>query len=157
MSVDIRQMQEADLPDVHALEPTLFPYDTWTEATWREELAAAPDTRYYLVAEDAGVIVGYAGLMLSIDQADVQTIGVEPGKRGRGVGRALLTALVAEARARRCADLLLEVRADNTPALHLYESYGFERIARRRAYYTGADGSRIDALVLRLRLTRLAE
>ena len=157
VSVDIRPMQAADLPAVLALEPRLFPYDTWTEATWQEELAGVPDTRYYLVAEDAGVIVGYAGLMLSIDQADLQTIGVEPGKQGRGVGRVLLTALVAEARARRGADLLLEVRADNAPALHLYESYGFERIARRRAYYTGADGTRIDALVLRLRLSRVAE
>ena len=80
-----------DLPAVLALEPTLFPYNTWPESTWREELAGVPDTRYYLVAEDAGVIVGYAGLMLSIDQADVQTIAVEPGTPGARGRPALLT------------------------------------------------------------------
>jgi [ribosomal protein S18]-alanine N-acetyltransferase len=154
VSVLVRPLLPDDLPAVLALEPTLFPYDTWSEATWREELAGVPDVRDYVVAEQAGKVVGYAGLMVSIDQADVLTIGVDPASQGRGVGRALLAALIDAARQRRCADLLLEVRADNRPALRLYESYGFERIARRRGYYTGADGARLDGLVLRLRLSR---
>jgi ribosomal-protein-alanine N-acetyltransferase len=63
----------------------------------------------------------------------------------------LLDALIDEARRRRATEMLLEVRADNQPALALYQRHGFERIARRRGYF-GA--GRIDGLVLRRWLRR---
>jgi [ribosomal protein S18]-alanine N-acetyltransferase len=145
----LRRMELTDLPAVLALEPLVFPVDTWSEQTFRDELASVPDSRWYLVAERDGVLVGYAGLMFGPDQADILTLGVAPEHRDSGVGRALLDALVLEAAGRRCADLLLEVRADNEAALRLYGSAGFTQIARRRGYY--AQGT-VDALVLRRRL-----
>ena len=56
--------------------------------------------------------------------------------------------MVDEATARECAEVLLEVRVDNEPALHLYEKGGFERISVRRGYFPGG----VDGLVMRLRI-----
>jgi ribosomal-protein-alanine N-acetyltransferase len=80
--------------------------------------------------------------------ADVQTIAVVPEYEGRGIGTTLLTALIDEARRRRAADVLLEVRADNPRAQQLYVRFGFEQIHIRPRYYR--DG--VDALIMRLQL-----
>ncbi|MQA05796.1 MAG: ribosomal-protein-alanine N-acetyltransferase [Streptosporangiales bacterium] len=131
-----------------ALEERLFVADAWpVEAFW-SELAQA-DSRHYLVVEDAGEVRGYAGL-LAVDggpDADVLTLAVHPDEQGHGWGTRLLRSLLDEAHRRRCANVLLEVRGDNAPALALYERHGFERISVRRGYY--ADGD--DAIVMRRR------
>ena len=94
-------------------------------------------------------IVGYAGLVVSGHQSDVQTLAVAPTQQGRGLGRRLLEALIDEARQRDASEVLLEVRADNEAAQALYAAAGFERIAVRRGYYRPGG---TDALVLRRRL-----
>jgi len=63
----------------------------------------------------------------------------------------LLSALLEEAVARRATAVLLEVRADNPPAIALYQRFGFEQLAVRRRYYQPGD---VDALVMRHRLPR---
>lgn len=153
MSFRFRAMEPADLDTIMPAEHELFPGDPpWTAEQFRSELDGVPETRWYVVAEsEDGELAGYAGLMAGIDTADVQTLAVLPGYRRQGLGGALLEALIAEARRRRVADVLLEVRADNEAALELYRRYGFEQIARRRGYY---GNGRFDGLVLRLRLTR---
>ena len=85
---------------------------------------------------------------MSAGDADVQTIGVAPRAQGRGVGTRLLRALTDRAARGGAASLLLEVRADNAPAIALYTREGFERVAVRRRYYQPGD---VDALVMRLR------
>ena len=145
--VMLRDMTAADIPAVHELECRLFPVDAWPLQMFTAELEQA-ETRRYLVAERAGKIVGYAGLMCIQPIADVQTIAVVPEQEGRGIGSALLTELIRESRLRRAEDVLLEVRADNPRAQQLYRRYGFEQIHVRRRYYR--DG--VDALIMRLRL-----
>lgn len=145
--VTLRAMSGADIPAVHTLECRLFPVDAWPLHMFHDELAQA-ETRHYLVAEAAGEIVGYAGLMCIEPIADVQTIAVVPECEGQGIGSALLTALIAESRRRRAADVLLEVRADNPRAQQLYRRFGFEQIHVRPRYYR--DG--VDALIMRLQL-----
>ena len=152
-----------DASAVAAAELVLFGADAWSEeAVWGE--LAAPG-RWYVVAvgptgEAAGEtadertagddVLGYAGLAGPGGpggDADVATVAVLPGAQGRGVGRALLRALLAEAVRRGAGAVLLEVRVGNAPARALYASEGFERLAVRRRYY--ADGS--DAEVMRWR------
>jgi ribosomal-protein-alanine N-acetyltransferase len=133
-----------DLDAVMALEEELFAPDTWTAAMYREELAQS-DTRHYLVAEDAGAVVGYAGLIAYDDEAHVATIGVTGARQGQGLGARLLDALLAEAD-RRSPVVLLEVRADNEHAQELYRRRGFAEIGRRRGYY---QPSGTDAVVMR--------
>ena len=144
----LRPMRWWDIERVHLLETELFP-DPWSVETFWSELAHVPESRHYLVAEREGELVGYAGLVVSGHQADVQTLATAPAEQGKGLGRRLLDALVAEARRREAGEVLLEVRADNVAAQALYARAGFERIAVRRGYYRPGG---TDALVLRLQL-----
>jgi ribosomal-protein-alanine N-acetyltransferase len=137
-----------DVADVHRIEVDLFP-DPWSVETLWSELARVPDSRHYVVAEADGAVVGYAGLLATGHQADVQTLAVAKGRQGSGLGRVLLDELLAEAARRDASEVLLEVRADNTAAQALYAGAGFERIAVRRGYYRPGG---TDALVLRRRL-----
>lgn len=142
--IALRPMRLADLGAVMELEEELFAPDTWTAAMYREELALT-DTRHYLVAEDDGTVVGYAGLIAYDDEAHVATIGVTGARQGEGTGALLLDALLAEAD-RRSPVVLLEVRADNEHAQELYRRRGFTEIGRRRGYY---QPSGTDAVVMR--------
>ena len=142
--IALRPMRLGDLTTVMELEEELFAPDTWTAAMYREELALT-DTRHYLVAEDDGTVVGYAGLIAYDDEAHVATIGVTGARQGEGIGGRLLDALLAEAD-RRSPVVLLEVRADNEHAQELYRRRGFAEIGRRRGYY---QPSGTDAVVMK--------
>ena len=144
-SVTLRLMRWPDIEAVHAIEAAVFTVDAWSAEQFWGELAQP--TRSYVVAEDAGVIVGYAGAYLLPPDADVQTIAVSDAAQGRGVGRLLLEELIAIAVRHECSQLLLEVRSDNVSALGMYERFGFESISKRRDYYA----SGVDALIMRLR------
>jgi ribosomal-protein-alanine N-acetyltransferase len=144
----LRSFRWWDVEAARALETELFP-DAWSVETFWSELAHVPETRHYLVAEDGGALVGYAGLAVVGNQADVQTIAVAPAAQGEGLGRLLLDALLDEGRRREATEALLEVRDDNEAAQALYRRAGFERIGIRRAYYQPGG---TDAVVLRLKL-----
>ncbi|CAL9342444.1 Mycothiol acetyltransferase [Streptomyces sp. enrichment culture] len=62
--------------------------------------------------------------------ADLEKIAVDAAAHGRGVGRALTAALIADAREAGIEVLTLDVRGDNTNALHLYRSLGFTEYGR---------------------------
>ena len=145
MSFSLRDLLLADVPAVARLEMELFPIDAWPLDMFLDEVSQT-ETRRYLLAESGGRLVGYAGVMCVDTTADIQTIGVLPECEGKGIGTAMLTELLAEARHRGASEVLLEVRADNPRAQKLYTLTGFEHIHTRRKYYR--DG--VDAWVMRL-------
>lgn len=153
-----RAATPADLDAIMALEHASFPTDAWSPAMMREELVSPHG--WYVVVEEAGRLVGYAGLRAArgARDADIQTITIAETARGRGRGRALLTALLDEAVRRDVHEVFLEVRADNPVAQTLYASEGFAEVGRRPRYYQPDD---VDALVMQLDLrgwaTRRAE
>jgi ribosomal-protein-alanine N-acetyltransferase len=141
----VRELTLGDLPGVLELENLLFTDDAWSEHAYREELADPGGTRHYVLAEDDGVLAGWAGLAASGGQGDVLTIGVRPELQGRGVGSTLLTALLEEAAVRGCGEVFLDVRADNDRARRLYERFGFTAVGVRKRYY---QPSGVDAIVM---------
>lgn len=150
MTALLRPMRWWDVEPVSALERELFPDDAWTSGMFWSELAnagGAQPTRHYLVAEDDGRLVGYAGLAAVDGTGDVQTIATARDRWGSGLGGLLLTALLRAATAFECREVLLEVRVDNSRAQRLYERYGFQPIGVRRGYYQPGN---VDALVMRL-------
>lgn len=141
-----RSMRWWDIERLMPLESALFGDESWTAAMLWSELAQ-DDTRWYVVAEAAGEIVGYTGLCAYRGEAYVQTIGVAGRAQGTGVGSRLLTLLLEEA-VRRGEDVVtLEVRADNERAQTLYRHFGFLPVGRRRGYY---QPSGTDAVVMAL-------
>ena len=151
----LRPMTPADLANVIALEHELFTDDPWSDEMFADEVAQPLESRLYLVAEAGpeSVLAGYAGMMFVPGgvQADVLTIGVRPGYWGQGIGSALLGSILGEAARRGCAEVFLEVRADNPRAHGLYLRRGFEEIGVRRGYY---QPSGTDAIVMRKDLLR---
>jgi ribosomal-protein-alanine N-acetyltransferase len=145
----LRGLHWSDIEEVVAIETELFPDDAWTPASLWAELAARPRRSYVVAEDDEGVVVGYAGVDLGGEVADVMTMAVASGAQGGGLGRRLLEELVTRAEADHAAYLMLEVRADNEPARKLYESRGFELLTVRRRYYQPGD---VDAHVMRLTL-----
>jgi ribosomal-protein-alanine acetyltransferase len=147
VSATIRRATPADLDAIMALEHASFPRDAWSAQQMAGELRSRPS--YYIVAEDDGAVVGYAGFMSlkGGTDGDVQTIAVAEAARGTGLGRALFTELLDEARRRGVTDVFLEVREDNPVAQSMYRAFGFEHIATRPRYYQPDD---VDALVMRL-------
>jgi ribosomal-protein-alanine N-acetyltransferase len=137
MTISYRTALRADLPTLFAIEAELYPVDAWSLDIFDSEFDGIPDTRYYVVAELYGEIIGYAGLFspLAGEVADIQTMTVVKGEQGKGIGKALLKLLVIEALRREAPDVLLEVREDNASAIGLYQSAGFEEISRRKNYY----------------------
>jgi [ribosomal protein S18]-alanine N-acetyltransferase len=150
MTPVLRRMRWWDVEAAVELERDLFPDDAWSVETFWAELARN-DTRSYWVLEEAGTVLGYAGLLAVGAQADVQTMAVRRDAWGRGFGRRLLGALLEDAERRGAGQVLLEVRADNPRAEDLYARAGFERIAVRRNYYERAG---VDAVVMRRRAPR---
>lgn len=146
LEMGLRPMTVSDLPRVAELERELFGVGAWSLGMLQEELSAPGRT--YVAAEVAGRVVGYAGLAAGAD-AEVMTIGVEPARRRRGIGAALLESLVRAAREARCGRVFLEVRTDADGARRLYERAGFRPVGIRKGYYQ-AEGA--DALVMRLDL-----
>jgi [ribosomal protein S18]-alanine N-acetyltransferase len=142
----LRLMTDADLPGVLELEDALFAEEAWSRRMLLGELEQQRESRHYLVVEQDGALIGYAGLLTAGEQADVLTIAVAAVRWGQGIGSRLLAALLAEARRRGCNEVFLEVRADNLRAQRLYRWWGFTEIGIRRGYY---QPSGMDAIVMR--------
>jgi [ribosomal protein S18]-alanine N-acetyltransferase len=131
-----------DAPRCAELERLLFPGDDpWSERAFREELRTGHS---YLAARVGDLLVGYGGIGFVAGpphaEAEIHTLGVDPGHHRRGIGRALLRGLLAVAD-EVSATVFLEVRTDNAAATALYESEGFTVVGLRRGYYrpSGAD------------------
>lgn len=136
MSFLIGPMTAADVRRCTELEQQLFDGDDpWNPEAFLEALAAG---QHYLAAREDGALIGYAGLARAGGEAEIHTLAVDPAHQGRGIGRALLRALLDHAAG---ATVFLEVRTDNESAIQLYRSEGFAVIGTRRGYYrpSGAD------------------
>ena len=140
----LRPMRWWDIEALLPLERDLFIEQPWTEAGFWSELAGVPETRWYVVAEDATGPSGYAGLFVTQHEADIQTVAVRRDRQGQGLGDRLVAALLAEARRRKVSRVLLEVRENNLAAQKLYGHHGFASMGRRRSYY----GPGLDAVVM---------
>lgn len=139
----IERMRWWDIDAVHAVETAVFPDDAWSREQFWQELAQP--TRHYVVARAEGEVEGYAGVLVMAPDADIQTIAVRADRQGRGVARALMDAVLSHIDASGATHTMLEVRADNEPALALYRRRGFVPISERRRYYP--DGT--DAVIMR--------
>ncbi len=132
----VRQMREADLPEVMETDRRSLPRP-WSEALWREEIESP--FSLYLILEEGAEISGHIGLKLLSDEAHVMTIAVRPEKRRRGYAQTLIQAALAVPVAAGVRRVYLEVRPSNTAARSLYESLGFRATTVRRGYYGDED------------------
>ncbi len=142
-------MTDAHLDALLPYEREMFGTEAWSRAGYRSELA---DTRrrHYVAAEDVErALLGWVFFFFFWETSEIFTVGVVPHARRRGIARALVADLLAEARRRGADEAFLEVRVDNPAARTLYATEGFAEIGVRRGYY---DGGRVDAVTMRKEL-----
>ena len=135
----LRRMTLSDVPAVHRLEQAIFSMP-WSEKDFVYEMTENKVARY-LVIEEAGEIIAFAGAHIILDQAHVTNIAVRQDCRGRGLGRMITRALMQYASNLGAKYLTLEVRQSNAAAQNLYKSLGFVKVNVRKRYYedTGED------------------
>lgn len=143
------RMTAEDARALAALESRCFALP-WTEEAFAEALAGPAFSAFGIRGESPGELVGYIGVYHTPDEVEILNIAVRADRRRLGCGRLLMAAALREAEETGILRAVLEVRTGNTPAIALYESFGFEKAGRRRGYYhdTGE-----DALIYVLDLT----
>ena len=141
--VSIVPMRRRHVRGVLRIEQQVYPRP-WSMSLFLSELALR-STRAYFVARVGREVVGYAGLMMSVDDAHVTTIAVDPRWHRRHIGMRLLLVLAREAIAREARSLTLEVRLSNKGAQEMYRRFGFGPVGVRKNYYAETNE---DALVM---------
>lgn len=133
MSVRYRRMTLADVEQVHALEESTFA-QPWSLQSFIDEMERNACARY-IVAEENGAIIGYAGAWLIIDEGHITNVAVAESARGQGVGTALMTTLMRYAANMGVQYMTLEVRKTNLIAQKLYRRMKFIELGVRKRYY----------------------
>ncbi len=132
----VRPLGYSDLPAVISIERRAFP-TPWSLAMFVLELAKP--SGIYLGGPARGRVAGYLICSRYADIWHLMNIAVDPGWRRRGLGAAMLSEML-----RRIGEdgaCTLEVRTSNSPAIELYERFGFRAAGTRPRYYrdTGED------------------
>jgi ribosomal-protein-alanine N-acetyltransferase len=143
LAVQIVPMRRRHLRSVLRIESQVYPRP-WSLSLFMSELALR-STRAYYVARVDGLVVGYAGLMLTVDDGHVTTIAVDPVFHRHKIATRLMLVLAREARRRGATALTLEVRVGNNGAQDLYRKFGFAPAGMRKNYYVETNE---DALVM---------
>jgi len=147
LDVVVAPMRRRHLRAVLAIEHAVYPRP-WSPALFSAELGQ-PSTRRYVVALAPNPgrplpgrkVVGYAGVMVSVDEAHITTVAVAPEHHRQKVATHLLLAILTEARAMGAQSATLEARVANRGAHRLYAGFGFAPVGVRPGYYaeTGED------------------
>jgi ribosomal-protein-alanine N-acetyltransferase len=93
--------------------------------------------------------IGFAVSRIAADEAEILSIAIVPGYRGRGLSRELLLTHLGNLAGRGVRTFFLEVEENNQPARRLYERAGFTVVGRRERYYRQAGGEQLNALLMR--------
>ncbi len=139
----LRDMTEADFDAVLRIEREVHGHP-WTLGNFSDALRSGYASKVFVIE---GEIVGYAVMMLAVDEAELLDISIDKAHQRKGIGRKLLEAMLSLARHENMRRMVLEVRASNQAAIALYRASGFEQIGLRRDYYPAANG-REDAILM---------
>ncbi|MDI9231380.1 ribosomal protein S18-alanine N-acetyltransferase [Staphylococcus caprae] len=140
--LNIRKMNVEDVPQVFDIERESFNDSSWTIDAFYHEIEHNQFANYFVIEYD-DKIIGYLGLWIVIDQAQITTVAIKEQFRGYGLGQLLLK-YVKNYASHTCEVMSLEVRLDNEVAQHVYKNLGFQYGGKRKNYY----GEGEDALVM---------
>lgn len=139
------EIKEMTLRDLDEISNNLNNFDDfWTVGIFKEELNN-PNC-HYIIAIDNNEIVGFAGISCVVGEATINNIAVRSDKRNCKIGSLLLENLITISRNLHSSFLTLEVNVNNTPAIKLYEKFGFKNLGIRKNYYNGDTNAYIMTL-----------
>ena len=94
-------------------------------------------------------VIGFAVSRMAADEAEILSIAVDAGHRGKGLSKNLLLTHLGHLAGHGIRSIFLEVEENNAPARRLYDWAGFGVVGRRERYYKQADGEQLNALLMR--------
>lgn len=139
------KIEKMSLDDLNSIQNILFTeFDNfWTYSTFMQELKC--DNSYFIIAKnESNEILGFAGLKVIIDEADIMNIVVKKNFRNNGIGSILLENLISHAKSLNLKTVTLEVNEHNLSAIRLYDKFNFDHIGIRKKYYNGES----DAIIM---------
>ena len=131
-SISFNRLTSIEIPSVLSIEERNSDYP-WSQGQFTSSIENNDNLCYCLSLNDK--TIGYLIAMLAPDSADILNIGIDPDFKRQGHGRALFKHLIEELRKRHIGEILLEVRAENKPAIQFYKKQGFKEISVRKNYY----------------------
>lgn len=146
-SSDFEQVLQA----VAGIEAIVQPQDAWNYQTLLELLEQDSINLlivYALEQKKKSNVIGYCLYQVIFEQAEILRIGTHPDYQRQGIASQIFARLNTELKTRQVESLLLEVRADNAPAIALYEQQEFALIHKRKGYYQTPHQPAVDALIM---------
>lgn len=138
----IRDFKINDAEKVHEISNACFPVPWSLEAVKGE---ADNELAHYVVALHEDTVVGFGGMWIFLDEADITNIAVAPDFHGLQIGSKIVAALLNICRKKNIAGITLEVRVSNIIALKLYRKFGFIEEGIRKKFY---ENNNEDAVIM---------
>ncbi len=136
-NIEITPMTLEDLNQIADILTSDF--DTfWNDNILKDELNA--ENSKYWIAKMEQEIIGFAGMKIMVDEADIMNIVIKKSHRNQGIGSLLLKQLITTSKQLNLTSINLEVMEENYPAIHLYKNFGFKQIGIRKNYYQDKNG-----------------
>lgn len=133
------KIEKFKLDDLNLISHTLETDfdDFWSYNVLSKELQSP--SSFYLCCKKNYEIVGFGGITITLDIAELNNIVIKKRLRGNGLSTIILKQLIEEAKAHDCTIINLEVASTNKVALGLYQKFGFKQVGMRSKYYNGTD------------------
>ena len=139
----IRKATAEDVAQIEQIEKLCFA-TPWSYESLNHDIENNP-LAIYLVAEQAGEILGYVGTWMIYGESHITNVAVSPNHRRQHVGSLLIETLIQTMKNVGITSHTLEVRENNAAAQKLYAKYGFEAAGKRKGYY---DDTGEDAIIM---------
>ncbi len=143
--LEITKMDFSDLDEISSTLTSCFD-NFWNYNILKSELENTNSK--YIVAKLNNEIVGFAGIINTLDQMEITNIVVRKDMRNQGIGNTLLNELIKLTIASKMNTIFLEVNSNNLSAIRLYEKNGFKQVGLRKKYYNNTD----DAILMNLKI-----
>lgn len=133
------EIKKMTLDDLNTISSNLeTEYDNfWNLNILKKELQDSNSS--YFIFKDNDEIIGFAGITIILDTAELNNIVVKKSFRGNGFSSILLEKIIDFAKNKNCIKINLEVAKTNTIAINLYKKFGFKQVGLREKYYNGTD------------------
>lgn len=143
------EFRRMSLDDLNKIASNLNNFDDfWTFGIFKEELIN-PKCHYIVAVQDEDIL-GFGGISVVLDEANINNIAVRFDKRNNKIGSKILLNLIDISKLLNCSFITLEVNVKNLPAIKLYENFGFKNLGIRKNYYNG----QTDAYIMKLEVEK---
>lgn len=139
--ITVEKMQVEDVPQVAQIEACVCSMP-WSEQGFLDALRQ--DT-LFVTAKQENQVLGYCGMYCSFEEGEITNVAVFPEAQRNGIGKKIISGLLEMALEKGIVRVVLEVRVSNTPAIKLYEGFGFQTVGIRKGFY---EKPREDAAIM---------